>query len=58
MGLLAFVPDTAYGNLGVLANRQAFVDDLTNHIENSYWQNQGYYFNLRRSQPQVADRAA
>lgn len=43
---IVFVPDTAYGDLGVLANRQAFVNDLTDLIENSYWQNQGYYFNL------------
>lgn len=43
---IVFVPDTSYGDLGVLANRQAFVDDLTDLIENSYWQNQGYYFNL------------
>ena len=43
---IVFVPDVSYGDLSVLANRQAFVDDLTNLIENSYWQNQGYYFNL------------
>ena len=43
---IVFVPDGSYGNLSVLANRQAFVDDLTDLIENSYWQNQGYYFNL------------
>lgn len=43
---IVFVPDTAYGDLGVLANRQAFVDDLADLIESSYWQNQGYYFNL------------
>ncbi len=43
---IVFVPDGSYGDLSVLANRQAFVDDLTNLIENSYWQNQGYYFNL------------
>lgn len=45
---ILFVPDASYGDLSVLANRQAFVDDLTNAIENSYWQNQGYYFNLGR----------
>lgn len=43
---IVFVPDASYGNLTVLANRQAFIDDLTNLIENSFWQNQGYYFNL------------
>ena len=45
---ILFVPDASYGDLSDLANRQAFVDDLTNAIENSYWQNQGYYFNLGR----------
>ncbi len=43
---IVFVPDASYGDQSVLANRQDFVDDLTNLIENSYWQNQGYYFNL------------
>lgn len=43
---IVFVPDTSYGDLGVLANRQDFVDDLTDLVENSYWQNQGYYYNL------------
>lgn len=45
---ILFVPDTSYGDLSNLSNRQAFVDDITNAIENSYWQNQGYYFNLGR----------
>ncbi|WP_342804964.1 hypothetical protein [Alteromonas sp. M12] len=45
---ILFVPDASYGDLAELANRQAFVDDLTNAIENSYWQNQAYYFNLGR----------
>lgn len=43
---ILFVPDASYGDQTVLANRQSFVDDLTNLIESSYWQNQGYYFNL------------
>ena len=43
---IVFVPDGSYGDQSVLANRQAFVDDLTDLIENSYWQNQGFYFNL------------
>jgi len=43
---IVFVPDASYGDMTVLANRQAFIDDLTNLIENSFWQNQGYYFNL------------
>ena len=45
---ILFIPDASYGDLSNLINRQAFVDDLTNAIENSYWQNQGYYFNLGR----------
>jgi hypothetical protein len=45
---IVFVPDASYGDLTVLANRQAFVDDLTDLIEGSYWQNQAYYFNLGR----------
>lgn len=43
---IVFVPDASYGNLDVLANRQAFVDDLTDIVESGYWQIQGYYFNL------------
>jgi len=43
---ILFVPDASYGDQSVLANRQAFVDDLTDLIESTYWQNQGYYFNL------------
>lgn len=38
-----FVPDTAYGDMSVLANRQAFVDDLAKVIENGYWQNRAYF---------------
>jgi hypothetical protein len=38
-----FVPDTAYGNMSVLANRQAFVNDLAQVIENGYWQNRAYF---------------
>ncbi|WP_166425605.1 hypothetical protein [Paraglaciecola sp. 20A4] len=45
---ILFVPDASYGDLSILANRQLFVDDITNAIENGYWQNQGYYRNLAR----------
>ncbi|KQZ28199.1 hypothetical protein [Duganella sp. Root1480D1] len=38
-----FVPDTSYGDMSVLANRQAFVNDLANVIENGYWQNRAYF---------------
>ncbi|QYF93553.1 hypothetical protein KY495_23330 [Massilia sp. PAMC28688] len=38
-----FVPDTAYGDMSVLANRQAFVNDMASVIENAYWQNRAYF---------------
>lgn len=38
-----FVPDASYGNMAVLANRQAFIDDLADVIENGYWQNRAYF---------------
>jgi hypothetical protein len=40
---ILFVPDTAYGDMSVLANRQAFVNDLASVIENGYWQNRAYF---------------
>ncbi|MDF1763876.1 MAG: hypothetical protein P1U57_10740, partial [Oleibacter sp.] len=40
---IVFVPDASYGDLSVLANRQAFVDDMTDVIENGYWQNRAYF---------------
>lgn len=43
---IVFLPDTSYGDMSVLANRQAFLDDLSTLIESSYWQNQAYYYNL------------
>lgn len=39
---ILFVPDTAYGDMSVLANRQAFVNDVARIIENGYWQNRAY----------------
>lgn len=38
-----FVPDASYGDLTVLANRQAFMNDMADVIENAYWQNQAYF---------------
>lgn len=43
---VVFVPDTSYGDLSVLGNRQAFVNDMTDVIENAYWQNRGYFNGL------------
>ncbi|WP_157209814.1 hypothetical protein [Marinimicrobium agarilyticum] len=40
---IVFVPDDSYGDLSVLANRQDFVDDMTDVIENAYWQNRAYF---------------
>lgn len=40
---ILFVPDASYGDLAVLSNRQAFVDDLARIIENGYWQNRAYF---------------
>jgi hypothetical protein len=43
---IVFVPDGSYGDMSVLANRQTFVDDLTDVIENGFWQNQAYFNGL------------
>lgn len=43
---IVFVPDSSYGDLSNLANRQAFVNDMTDIIENAYWQNQAYFNGL------------
>lgn len=43
---IVFVPDGSYGNMNVIANRQAFVDDMTDVIENGYWQNRAYFNGL------------
>ena len=40
---ILFVPDAAYGDMSVLASRQAFVNDLARVIENGYWQNRAYF---------------
>ena len=40
---ILFVPDTAYGDMSVVANRQAFVNDLAGVIEDGYWQNRAYF---------------
>ena len=43
---IVFVPDAAYGNQSVLANRQAFLDDLGNVVDTGYWENNAYFRNL------------
>ena len=37
---IVFVPDTSYGDITDLANRQAFFDDLTEVVVEGYWHNQ------------------
>lgn len=43
---VVFVPDAAYGNQSVLANRQAFLDDLGDVVDTGYWENNAYYRNI------------
>jgi hypothetical protein len=43
---VVFVPDTAYGDMTVLANRQAFLDDLGDVVDTGYWQNQVWVKNV------------
>lgn len=43
---IVFVPDTSYGDLTVLANRQAFLDDLGDVVDTGYWQNQVFVKNV------------
>jgi hypothetical protein len=40
---VVFVPDASYGDMSVVANRQAFVNDLATVIESGYWQNRAYF---------------
>lgn len=42
---IVFVPDGSYGDQSVLANRQAFLDDLGDVVDTGYWQNQVYVQN-------------
>jgi hypothetical protein len=43
---VVFVPDNSYGDLTVLANRQAFLDDLGDVVDTGYWQNQAFVRNF------------
>jgi hypothetical protein len=43
---VVFVADQGYGNLSVIANRQAFLDDVADIIDTGYWQNEGIVSNL------------
>ena len=43
---IVFVPDGSYGDQSVLANRQAFLDDLGDVVDTGYWQNQMYVRNV------------
>lgn len=43
---IVFLPDDSYGSMSNLTNRQAFLDDLEEIIEDGYWENEAYYYNL------------
>jgi hypothetical protein len=43
---IVFVPDQAYGDMSVLANRQAFLTDLGDVVDTGYWQNQVFVKNV------------
>jgi hypothetical protein len=43
---VVFVPDNSYGDQSVLANRQAFLDDLGDVVDTGYWQNQALVLNV------------
>jgi len=43
---IVFVPDNAYGDLSVLTNRQAFLDDLSDVVDTGYWENQTFVRNV------------
>lgn len=43
---IVFVPDTSYGDMSVLANRQSFLDDLGDVVDTGYWQNQVFVKNV------------
>lgn len=43
---IVFVPDNSYGDQSVLANRQAFLDDLGDVVDTGYWQNQAFVLNV------------
>ena len=43
---ILFVADDSYGDLSNLANRQAFLDDIEQVIEDGYWQNNSYWVNF------------
>jgi len=43
---IVFVPDTSYGDMAVLANRQSFLDDLGDVVDTGYWQNNMFVRNV------------
>jgi hypothetical protein len=42
---VVFFPDDDYGDMSILANRQAFIDDISELINNGYYQNNAIYEN-------------
>lgn len=43
---IVFLPDGSYGDMSDLDNRQAFLNDLELVIEDGYWENHAFYYNL------------
>jgi len=43
---IVFVPDTSYGSMATLANRQNFLDDIADVVDTGYWQNQVFVRNV------------
>jgi hypothetical protein len=43
---VVFVPDGSYGDLSVLANRQAFLDDLADVVDTGFWNNESFVVNF------------
>jgi hypothetical protein len=43
---VVFVPDDDYGDLSVVANLQVFLDDVSNMIDEGFWQNNAMAHNL------------
>lgn len=43
---VVFVPDSGYGDLSVVANRQTFLNDVADMIDTGYYQNNAYVSNI------------
>lgn len=45
---IVFVPDDDYGNMSVVSMRQAFLDDVSDMVNNGFWMNQVWHVNFLR----------